>query len=97
MAPAAAEGGRRGPAARSALSVDAGGSAVVAATPKGETRRSFDCVLGPGCSQEEVYEGCVADLVAAFLQGHTSCVLAYGQTASGKTHTMGMAGASHWP
>ncbi|EFN57636.1 hypothetical protein CHLNCDRAFT_9849, partial [Chlorella variabilis] len=53
---------------------------------------SFDCVLGPGCSQEEVYEGCVADLVAAFLQGHTSCVLAYGQTASGKTHTMGMAG-----
>jgi hypothetical protein len=33
----------------------------------------------------------VRDLVASFLLGYNATVLAYGQTASGKTHTMGMA------
>lgn len=40
----------------------------------------------------QVYDCCVSGLVQGFLEGYNSTLLAYGQTASGKTHTMGMSG-----
>ena len=48
--------------------------------------------LVAGASNEEVYEGFVADLVQQVLEGYNATVLAYGRTGSGKTHTMGTAG-----
>ncbi|KAJ9072030.1 hypothetical protein DSO57_1031381 [Entomophthora muscae] len=49
----------------------------------------FDEVYHEGHSQAEVYAGSVEPLVNQFLQGYNATLLAYGQTASGKTHTMG--------
>jgi len=56
---------------------------------QGALRRCFaaDCALGPQATQEHVYAQ-VQPLVLAALRGHSCCVLAFGQTASGKTHTM---------
>ncbi|CAG8455007.1 1405_t:CDS:2 [Dentiscutata heterogama] len=41
------------------------------------------------CNQKEVYERCVTKMVDKFLDGFNVTILAYGQTSSGKTHTMG--------
>ena len=48
---------------------------------------TFDTVLGPSSSQEDVY-GPVGDCVDVVSKGYNATVLAYGQTGSGKTHTM---------
>ena len=48
---------------------------------------SFDQVLEPTSSQQDVYEtisGCINNV----LKGFNSTIFAYGQTGSGKTHTM---------
>ncbi|GMF43058.1 unnamed protein product [Phytophthora fragariaefolia] len=47
---------------------------------------TFDNVLG------ETYQLCVAPLVKGFLEGYNATVLAYGQTGTGKTHTMAGSG-----
>lgn len=49
------------------------------------------CDAGRG--QEEIYQNCAAPLVEKFLGGANACLLAYGQTASGKTYTAGTDGA----
>ncbi|KAI9995996.1 hypothetical protein PInf_013174 [Phytophthora infestans] len=49
---------------------------------------TFDNVLGVTSSQMETYRLCVAPLVQGFLDGYNATVLAYGQTGTGKTHTM---------
>ena len=53
------------------------------------TRRSFsfDRAFGPTASQAEVYEAC-GPLIRCVADGYNVCLLAYGQTRSGKTHTM---------
>ena len=48
---------------------------------------SFDSVLPPGASQEEVFAD-AAPVVASVLDGYSVCIFAYGQTGSGKTWTM---------
>lgn len=48
-----------------------------------------------GCGQAEIYEKCAAPLVDKFLGGANACLLAYGQTASGKTYTSGTDGEPH--
>ncbi|CAG8467879.1 1610_t:CDS:2 [Dentiscutata erythropus] len=50
---------------------------------------SFDYVFRQECNQKEVYERCVTKMVDKFLDGFNVTILAYGQTSSGKTHTMG--------
>ncbi|CAG8470534.1 13604_t:CDS:2 [Funneliformis caledonium] len=50
---------------------------------------SFDHVFGPDTKQKEVFEKAVLNLVDKFLEGYNVTILAYGQTSSGKTHTMG--------
>lgn len=49
---------------------------------------TFDNVLGVTSSQMKTYRLCVAPLVQGFLDGYNATVLAYGQTGTGKTHTM---------
>jgi Kinesin motor domain len=50
------------------------------------------CCRQAGCGQAEIYEKCAAPLVDKFLGGANACLLAYGQTASGKTYTSGTDG-----
>lgn len=49
---------------------------------------SFDHVYDEFCTQEEVYTQFVAPYTAHFLAGYNVTVFAYGQTGTGKTHTV---------
>ncbi|KAJ2884304.1 hypothetical protein H4R27_002185 [Coemansia aciculifera] len=61
---------------------DSGGSA---------SQRSFhfDYAFGPDANQASVYDAAVFPLLQRFVEGYNVTVLAYGQTSSGKTYTMG--------
>ncbi|XP_010543512.1 PREDICTED: kinesin-like protein KIN-7O isoform X2 [Tarenaya hassleriana] len=48
----------------------------------------FDRIFGEDSKTVEVYEGRTKELVAAAVRGFNGTVFAYGQTSSGKTHTM---------
>jgi len=50
---------------------------------------SFDKVFGIESKQEEIFDVCVKNLVLSSFAGYNATVLAYGQTCSGKTFTMG--------
>lgn len=52
----------------------------------------FDQVFGPEASQADVYDSIGAPLVQHVLQGYNGSLLAYGQTRTGKTYTMGILG-----
>ncbi|GAA5911113.1 uncharacterized protein JCM6883_004273 [Sporobolomyces salmoneus] len=49
---------------------------------------TFDRVIGPEEGQSAVYES-ASSLVDSFLDGMNATILAYGQTSSGKSYTMG--------
>ncbi|KAK1797646.1 hypothetical protein P4O66_008012, partial [Electrophorus voltai] len=48
----------------------------------------FDSVLPPNATQELVYDACAKQIVKDVLEGYNGTIFAYGQTSSGKTHTM---------
>ncbi|XP_063068576.1 kinesin heavy chain-like [Engraulis encrasicolus] len=48
----------------------------------------FDRVLAPNTSQGQVYDDCAKQIVKDVLGGYNGTIFAYGQTSSGKTHTM---------
>uniref|UniRef100_A0A667GK93 Kinesin-like protein n=1 Tax=Lynx canadensis TaxID=61383 RepID=A0A667GK93_LYNCA len=48
----------------------------------------FDRVLPPSTTQEQVYNACAKQIVKDVLEGYNGTIFAYGQTSSGKTHTM---------
>uniref|UniRef100_A0A8C7ZW97 Kinesin-like protein n=1 Tax=Oryzias sinensis TaxID=183150 RepID=A0A8C7ZW97_9TELE len=48
----------------------------------------FDQVFPAKASQEEVYNSCAKHIVKDVLGGYNGTIFAYGQTSSGKTHTM---------
>ncbi|KAK3228736.1 hypothetical protein Dsin_000617 [Dipteronia sinensis] len=48
----------------------------------------FDRIFGEHCKTAEVYKDRTKDIVAAAVRGFNGTVFAYGQTNSGKTHTM---------
>ncbi|KAM8856088.1 kinesin heavy chain-like isoform 2-T4 [Spinachia spinachia] len=48
----------------------------------------FDRVLPPNAEQVQVYDTCARQIVKDVLGGYNGTIFAYGQTASGKTHTM---------
>ncbi|KAL5032002.1 hypothetical protein RTP6_000158 [Batrachochytrium dendrobatidis] len=50
---------------------------------------TFDSTYGPESTQREIFEGLVAPLMNQFFEGFNATILAYGQTFSGKTFTMG--------
>jgi hypothetical protein len=55
---------------------------------------SYDYVFSPESTQIEVYEELAIPLLDKFFDGYNATILAYGQTSSGKTHTMGT-GCAH--
>ncbi|XP_070567083.1 kinesin heavy chain-like isoform X2 [Ptychodera flava] len=48
----------------------------------------FDKVFKPNTTQEQVYNSCAKMIVKDVLEGYNGTIFAYGQTSSGKTHTM---------
>ncbi|CAJ0941918.1 unnamed protein product, partial [Mesorhabditis belari] len=48
----------------------------------------FDKVFKPNSTQEQVYKGSAYHIVQDVLSGYNGTIFAYGQTSSGKTHTM---------
>nr|CAG4641460.1 EOG090X014G [Eurycercus lamellatus] len=56
----------------------------------------FDKVFKPNASQEKVYNEAAKSIVKDVLMGYNGTIFAYGQTSSGKTHTMeGVMGDPH--
>ncbi|CAM9541384.1 unnamed protein product [Lampetra fluviatilis] len=49
---------------------------------------AFDRVFPPEAGQAQVYAECARQIVKDVLQGYNGTIFAYGQTSSGKTHTM---------
>ena len=49
---------------------------------------TLDRVFGTDATTKEVYQESVASLVKRAMEGYNSTILAYGQTSTGKTHTM---------
>lgn len=49
---------------------------------------TYDHVLDPNSSQEQVYQVAAQHIVKDVLNGYNGTIFAYGQTSSGKTHTM---------
>uniref|UniRef100_A0A2D4EMZ1 Kinesin-like protein n=1 Tax=Micrurus corallinus TaxID=54390 RepID=A0A2D4EMZ1_MICCO len=55
---------------------------------------TFDYVFDPSIEQEEVFNTSVAPLVRRVFSGYNGTILAYGETGSGKTYSMGGAYAT---
>ena len=49
---------------------------------------TLDHVYGPSITTHQLYQTCIQDRVHAAMHGYHATILAYGQTATGKTHTM---------
>ncbi|WOG87596.1 hypothetical protein DCAR_0206826 [Daucus carota subsp. sativus] len=56
--------------------------------PNHSAKFEFDRIFGEETKTVEVYESRTKDIVAAAVRGFNGTVFAYGQTNSGKTHTM---------
>jgi kinesin family protein 3/17 len=56
----------------------------------GEKERffSFDIVFSPTCTQESIFKKAALPIIESVLQGYNGTIFAYGQTGTGKTHTM---------
>lgn len=54
----------------------------------GQKTFTYDQVFGPSATQADVYERVVEPIVDEVLEGYNCTVFAYGQTGTGKTHTM---------
>ncbi|GAA6029356.1 hypothetical protein JCM8097_003635 [Rhodosporidiobolus ruineniae] len=74
-----------GPSTASTISTPAN---AAGAAKYGKTTFTFDRVVGPEEGQPQVYES-AEPLVSSFLEGMNATILAYGQTSSGKSYTMG--------
>ncbi|KAJ1654804.1 hypothetical protein IWQ61_005328 [Dispira simplex] len=69
----------------SAVTVNVPGTGV----GSGLKQFTFDYVFGPQSAQSDIYEASVVPLLDKFVDGYNVTILAYGQTSSGKTYTMG--------
>ncbi|KAJ9084040.1 Kinesin- protein 11 [Entomophthora muscae] len=49
---------------------------------------TFDHVYGPSASQRTIFENVAAPIVDQVLEGYSCTIFAYGQTGTGKTHTI---------
>jgi hypothetical protein len=61
--------------------------------PKGDTSEApkqftFDAVMDEAISQKEVYDITARPIVNNVIKGYNGTIFAYGQTGTGKTHTM---------
>ena len=62
--------------------------AVACTSAAGEEVLNFDRVFDAAAGNEDVYKAVAQPVVRAALRGINGAVAAYGQTSSGKTHTM---------
>ena len=69
------------------VNVTADGGEVMLAGKDGSKRFAFDFCFGPSSDQAAVFEE-VEPVVEQVLAGFNVCIFAYGQSGSGKTHTM---------
>lgn len=53
-----------------------------------DAKYTLDHVFGPQQTTREIYEVTTQGLIRKLVNGFNSTVFAYGQTSSGKTHTM---------
>ncbi|KAJ1457859.1 P-loop containing nucleoside triphosphate hydrolase protein, partial [Pelagophyceae sp. CCMP2097] len=71
---------------------DAGGGARSVVVPardgRGHVTHALDCVFGEGASQASVFAWCAPAVADVALRGVHATIFAYGQTGTGKTHTM---------
>lgn len=63
-------------------------SSSASASLSGKRTFTYDHVFGTAATQAEVYNRLVEPIVDEVLQGYNCTVFAYGQTGTGKTHTM---------
>jgi hypothetical protein len=75
------------------VTMDINTGAVALQNPKadaGEPPKSFtfDNVFDERCTQREIYEKAARPIVASVMEGYNGTIFAYGQTGTGKTHTM---------
>ena len=49
---------------------------------------TFDGVYDHTSTQKEIFEGCALPIVRATIEGYNGTIFCYGQTGTGKTHTM---------
>lgn len=74
---------------RLAVAVDEAGRQVsLQGGPEAPRAFTFDCVFGQGASQQAVYDATARELVDSALAGYNATLFAFGQTGTGKTHTM---------
>lgn len=53
-----------------------------------QNKFNFDRVFDMQSNQKEVYDLCARPIIDSVLEGFNGTIFAYGQTSSGKTHTM---------
>ncbi|KAJ2173431.1 hypothetical protein GGF45_004394, partial [Coemansia sp. RSA 551] len=75
----------------SAITVSGSGGSALDGPGGASGPRSFtyDYAFGPDAAQTSVYDAAISPLLGRFVEGYNVTVLAYGQTSSGKTYTMG--------
>lgn len=62
---------------------------MVRSTSESNTYKfNFDRVFDPNSNQQEVYDFTAKNIVESVLEGFNGTIFAFGQTSSGKTHTM---------
>lgn len=49
---------------------------------------TFDSVFAPTCKQSAIFEDTALPIIESVLEGYNGTIFAYGQTGTGKTHTM---------
>jgi kinesin family protein 3/17 len=75
------------------VSVDAATGQVTVQDPEGrgsegERHYTFDAVFDEKCSQSDIFTTAALPIVDSALSGFNGTIFAYGQTGTGKTHTM---------
>lgn len=55
----------------------------------------FDGVLGPESTQEQVFEDVASEVFEDVLKGYATTIFCYGQTGTGKTHTLSLHDPTH--
>lgn len=79
------------PAPAADKSIETDDSRHVLVQRKGESQKEsfqYDRVFGEATQNQDVFSQFVEPLLAKAFSGYNVCVLTYGQTSSGKTHTM---------
>lgn len=54
----------------------------------GQIKYNFDRVFDPEATQKDIYGEAIIPIIESVIEGFNGTILAYGQTSSGKTHTM---------